>query len=232
MFDTSHMRQFVLRGPAAAGQLGRIGTQDAEALSVGRCQYGFLLNEDAGVIDDTILMRLGDEEFLLVVNAGPGAGDLEWLRSHMRGNVELADQSTGGWGKVDLQGPASARALLSLVDVDLAGMAYFSVARARCCGRDCIISRTGYTGELRLPWLGLGAPLDRETWEPVPKGGSESRPLRRRGPWKMAGQEIRILAVVQNGDLQERYHHSSPTKPGGWFHKGAEHYPCYVLRAE
>ena len=48
----------------------------------------------------------------------------------------------------------------------------------------------------------------------------------------MAGQEIRILAVVQNGDLKQRYHHSSPTKPGDWFHKGAEHYPRYVLRAD
>ena len=91
---------------------------------------------------------------------------------------------------------------------------------------------TGYTGELRLPWLGLGAPLDRETWAPVPKADSQLRPPRQRGPWRMAGQEIRILAVVQNGDLEERYHHSSPTKPGGWFHKGAEHYPRYVLRAE
>lgn len=90
----------------------------------------------------------------------------------------------------------------------------------------------GYTGELRLPWLGLGAPLDRETWVNVPKADSKLRPRRHRGPWKMAGQEIRILAVVQNGDLKERYHHSSPTKPGDWFHKGAEHYPRYVLQAE
>ena len=91
---------------------------------------------------------------------------------------------------------------------------------------------TGYTGELRLPWLGLGAPRDRETWVTAAKAGSESRPLRRHGPWKMAGQEVRILAVVQNGDLKERYHHSSATKPGDWFHKGAEHYPRYVLRAD
>ncbi|HUT59080.1 MAG TPA: sugar-binding protein [Phycisphaerae bacterium] len=91
---------------------------------------------------------------------------------------------------------------------------------------------TGYTGELRLPWLGLGAPRDRETWVTAAKTGSESRPPRHRGPWKMAGQEIRILAVVQNGDLKERYHHSSPTKPGDWFHKGAQHYPRYVLRGE
>jgi len=90
----------------------------------------------------------------------------------------------------------------------------------------------GYTGELRLPWLGLGAPLDRETWAPAPKADSQSSPLQQRGPWKMAGQEIRILAVVQNGDFKGRYHHSSPTKPGGKFHKGAEHYPRYVLRAE
>ena len=91
---------------------------------------------------------------------------------------------------------------------------------------------TGYTGELRLPWLGLGAPRDRETWITAAKPGSKSRLLRRHGPWKMAGQEIRILAVVQNGDLKQRYHHSSPTKPGDWFHKGAEHYPRYVLRAD
>ena len=91
---------------------------------------------------------------------------------------------------------------------------------------------TGYTGELRLPWLGLGAPLDRENWVTVPRDDSKAPPLRRHGPWKMAGQEIRILAVVQNGDLKERYHHSSPTKPGDWFHKGAEHYPRYVLVAD
>jgi len=47
----------------------------------------------------------------------------------------------------------------------------------------------------------------------------------------MGGQEIRIPAVVQNGDLKEGYHHSGPTNPGRWFHKGAEHYPRYVLRA-
>jgi hypothetical protein len=91
---------------------------------------------------------------------------------------------------------------------------------------------TGYTAELRLPWLGLGAPRDCETWVKAPSSGPQSPPQRQHGPWKMAGQELRILAVVQNGDLTERYHHSSPTKPGGWFHKGAEHYPRYVLLAE
>ena len=87
---------------------------------------------------------------------------------------------------------------------------------------------TGYTAELRLPWLGLGAPVDRETFLPAESDPSKTKP-RLRGPWKMAGQEMMILAVAQDGDLPEHYHHSSPTKPGGWFHKGAEHWPRYVL---
>ena len=159
VFDTSHMGQFVLRGPAAAEQLGRIGTQDAEALAIGRCRYGFLLNDAAGVLDDTILMRLGEQEFLLVVNAGPSEGDWQWIESHLAGDVELSSLSAAGWGKVDLQGPASARVLAGRVDVDLAALAYFGVSRARCLGRDCILSRTGYTGELGYEIMAAGEDL-------------------------------------------------------------------------
>jgi hypothetical protein len=88
---------------------------------------------------------------------------------------------------------------------------------------------TGYVGEMRLPWLGLGAPMARESWVQVEK--EPGKPKRNvHGPWKMAGQEMRILAVFQDGDLKDHYHHSSPTKGGGWFHKGTEHYPMYLLK--
>jgi len=111
------------------------------------------------------------------------------------------------------------------VDDDLdAGKTLARAAKPRADG-------SGYTGELRLPWHGLGAPLSRESWltaDPTAPGG----PKRRfHGPWKMAGQEILILSVAQDGDSKELYHHSSPTKPGGWFHKGVEHWPKYVLAA-
>ena len=86
---------------------------------------------------------------------------------------------------------------------------------------------TGYIGELRLPWYGLGAPRERSTTRTVEEA---SRKRNLRGPWKMAGQEMRILAVVQDGDVENHYFHSSPTKPGGWFHKGTEHWPRYVLQ--
>jgi hypothetical protein len=89
---------------------------------------------------------------------------------------------------------------------------------------------TGYVGEIRLPWLGLGAPTASENYvmvEPKEAGGAKKRI---HGPWKMAGQEMLILSVFQDGDLKDHYHHSSPTFPGGWFHKGSVHWPKYVLK--
>jgi len=91
---------------------------------------------------------------------------------------------------------------------------------------------TGYTAEIRLPWLGLGAPLAAETYitlEPKEPNGPK---IRYHGPWKMGGQEIMLLSVVQNGDLQDRYHHVSSTLPGGWFHKGTAHWPRFLLEGE
>jgi hypothetical protein len=87
---------------------------------------------------------------------------------------------------------------------------------------------TGYIGEMRLPWLGLGAPRERMT--SVMGTDSSGKKKTTRGPWKMAGQEMKILAVVQDGDTKEHYFHSSPTKPGSWFHKGTEHWPRYLLQ--
>ena len=146
-FDCSHMGQFLISGPDAAVKIARVTTQNAESLKVGKCRYGFLLNEDAGVLDDTILMRLGEDEFLLVVNAGTLEGDLAWVKAKLASDLELRNLSGEGWNKVDLQGPEAFNVLSPNVD-GLAEMSYFSVRRAKCFGRDCTISRTGYTGEL------------------------------------------------------------------------------------
>jgi len=150
VFDTSHMGQFYFTGPGAGEQLGKLCTQDPAALKVGRCKYGFLLNEIGGVLDDTILMRLGGQQYLLVVNAGTLDGDLEWIQHHMSGaaGVELVNRSAAGWGKLDLQGPRSAEVLAPLVDIDLHKLGYFGVTEATCRGRRLVLSRTGYTGEL------------------------------------------------------------------------------------
>jgi hypothetical protein len=87
---------------------------------------------------------------------------------------------------------------------------------------------TGYTAELRIPWAAVGAPRDRATWLPPAAGTKNRLP----GPWKVEGLVLPILAVVQDGDLKDRYHHSSPTLKGGWFHMGAADWPRYVLTAK
>lgn len=82
---------------------------------------------------------------------------------------------------------------------------------------------TGYTGEIRLPWRSIGAPNAAQTW-------IENKPAPRQpGPWKMEGQTVSLLAVMQDGDLKERYHHSSPTRKPDWFHKTQPAWPLYIF---
>ena len=90
---------------------------------------------------------------------------------------------------------------------------------------------TGYTAEIRIPWAALGAPRERQTWLDADTGKPVNQNTKKRapGPWKMEGLVLPILAVVQDGDLKDRYHHSSPTFKGGWFHMGAAEWPRYVL---
>lgn len=83
---------------------------------------------------------------------------------------------------------------------------------------------SGYTAEIRLPWRSIGAPSAAATWienKPAPKTP---------GPWKMAGQTVNLLAVVQDGDLKERYYHSGPLKKPGWFHKTYAGWPVYQFK--
>ncbi len=146
LFDTCHMGQFLIHGPEVAAKLSEVLVQDTVALKVGRCRYGFLLNERGGILDDTIVMRLGEEEFFLVVNAGPREDDLAWIRKHLPEDV-IVEQLTA-WGKLDVQGPESFDLLSKHVEIDLAGLGYFGVSRTSVLGGECILSRTGYTGEL------------------------------------------------------------------------------------
>lgn len=158
-FDTGHMGQLRIAGPGAAEALARLGTQDATALAPGRCRYGFLLDEGGGTIDDTILMRLGHEEFLLVVNAGTREDDLEWVRAHLPRGLICEDLLDDGWGKIDVQGPRAIEALAPHINAPLGRMGYFHVAQGRLGEVPAIVSRTGYTGELGYEVMASGEAL-------------------------------------------------------------------------
>lgn len=139
MFDISHMGQLIVSGPAAAGWLNTMLTNNIDKLDVGQGQYTFLLNDAGGIIDDLIAYRIGDQKFLLVVNASRTDEDFEWLDRHREGELLLGDRSAH-FGGVAIQGPRVTELFVDLpsrnhiVDVDLDGM-------------PVSIARTGYTGE-------------------------------------------------------------------------------------
>ena len=145
VFDICHMGQLMLRGRGAKDMLSRAVTQDLETLAVGKCRYGFLLNEGGGVIDDLIVYRLGEEHFLLVVNAACTQKDLAVLKARTDGKTEDISQYSA---KIDLQGPQSREVLRDVLGEDIGNIKYFSFCHTKFMGGSLTVSRTGYTGEL------------------------------------------------------------------------------------
>ncbi len=146
LFDICHMGEFELTGPTAVTDLENLLTMTVSTIAIGQCRYGFMLNEQGGVIDDLTCYRLGDERFMLVVNAATLDGDAEWIRAHLSANTVFVDRSAG-LAKLDLQGP-SARVDLEVVIGDkLPEIGYFKFEWVQCLGMEMLISRTGYTGE-------------------------------------------------------------------------------------
>lgn len=170
IFDTSHMAVVLITGGEAFGLLQKCFSKDLSAcigknnrpLEVGRCVYGVYLNEEAEVIDDAIVYRMGTETYMTVVNCGMGGKIAQHLKSHAeRKNVEVRDL-TDEVGKMDVQGPFSARVLRKILaqpDEVFKNMGYFSFKghfdqaspladTVRLIdGTPILLSRTGYTGE-------------------------------------------------------------------------------------
>lgn len=156
LFDICHMGEFLLEGKGAAQALAGAVTVNIATLKPGRCRYGFLLSEAGGVLDDLIVYRLGEERFMIVVNAGCRAQDFTILSERLGGGFVLEDIS-GATAKLDLQGPESFSVLEKVLPGPWRRLPYFGFTED--CGFDggpLCVSRTGYTGELGVelycPW--------------------------------------------------------------------------------
>ena len=145
MFDTCHMGRFWVTGSGSREALDRIFTTDILGMKDGQCRYGFLLNGEGGILDDTITYRFSDTRWLVVVNAGTLAGDREWIHQHLPAGVGFEDASVS-MAKIDVQGPNAFVAVKRVLAVDAAALAYFRF-RTFDFGGEAIVSRTGYTGE-------------------------------------------------------------------------------------
>ena len=147
LFDICHMGEFSVRGVGVADVLDQALARSVADQKVGSCRYNFLLNEQGGVIDDLIVYRMGDENFLIVVNAARIDVDFATLRQRVP-SVFAMENMSDRTAKFDLQGPESADVLVSL-GIDAAALPkYYHWASFELFGLPMTISRTGYTGEL------------------------------------------------------------------------------------
>jgi aminomethyltransferase len=146
VFDVSHMGEFLLTGPDALDLIQRITTNDASTLTIGRAQYSCLPNGKGGIVDDLIIYRMKEEQYLLVVNASNIEKDWNWISSHNTKNVEMRNLSDD-YSLLAIQGPKAIEAMQALTSVDLSAIKYYHFEVGPFAGLEhVIISATGYTG--------------------------------------------------------------------------------------
>jgi len=147
VFDTCHMGEFIIKGPKAAADLDGIVSCPVASMQIGQCRYGFICNEEGGVLDDQIVYRMGSGEFFMVVNAGTQDADFDWVKNHISPATLLSNVSQET-GKIDLQGPSSPRIIGKLLADPISGLKYYRWMYNVYKGKRIIVSRTGYTGEI------------------------------------------------------------------------------------
>ena len=146
VFDVSHMGEFLLTGPNALALIQKVTSNDASTLTIGRAQYSCLPNNDGGIVDDLLVYKMNDEQYLLVVNASNIDKDWDWISSHNDLGVEMKNLSDD-YSLLAIQGPKAVEAMQFLSSLDLAAIPYYHFEVGDFAGiENVIISATGYTG--------------------------------------------------------------------------------------
>lgn len=146
VFDVSHMGEFIVRGSGALDLIQKVTTNDVAKLVPGKVQYSCMPNGKGGIVDDLLVYMLGDDNYLLVVNASNIEKDWQWISSHNSFGAEMLDISDKTT-LLAVQGPKAAAALQSLTEINLSEMVYYTFERGTFAGCDnVIVSATGYTG--------------------------------------------------------------------------------------
>jgi len=146
VFDVSHMGEFLLSGTNALALIQKVTSNDASTLTIGRAQYSCLPNNQGGIVDDLIVYKIKEEQYLLVVNASNIDKDWDWISSHNDLGVEMENISED-YSLLAIQGPKAVEAMQSLTSIDLSEIKYYHFEVADFAGIEhVIISATGYTG--------------------------------------------------------------------------------------
>jgi len=146
VFDVSHMGEIFISGNKALDFVQHITINDASKLFPGRVQYSAMCYPDGGIVDDLLVYKIADNEFLLVVNASNIDKDFNWMKENNKFGVSVKNRSDD-YSLLAIQGPNSAEVIQKLVNEEL-NLEYYHFKKGKIAGIEMIISRTGYTGEI------------------------------------------------------------------------------------
>jgi aminomethyltransferase len=172
VFDVSHMGEFIVKGPKALDLIQRVTSNDASKLRIGKVQYSCLPNDQGGIVDDLLVYKMGEEEYLLVVNASNISKDWNWISKHNSEGAIMQNISDDTC-LFAVQGPKAIDTLQKLTQVNLSSLEYYSFTKGEIAGiNNVIISATGYTGgggfELYVPNADA-----KKLWDKIFEAGKE-----------------------------------------------------------
>jgi aminomethyltransferase len=169
VFDVSHMGDIRVRtGRSVGGALAAVqhlSMNDSSKLAVGQAHYSALLYPQGTFVDDVIVHRLGEDDFLLVINAGTREKDVNWVRENTRDFDCVVEDLSDTYTQLAIQGPRAIDVMRKLTDANLEGVKSYWFTHGTVCGlKDVLIARTGYTGE---DGFEIYVPSDKATSEEV-----------------------------------------------------------------
>ena len=176
VFDVSHMGDIQLRGPNSTAAVQKLLMNDASKLKIGQAHYTAMLYPNGTFVDDLILHKLGENDYLLVINAGTREKDVQWVRQAVGGmsGVHVTNVSDY-YTQIAIQGPRAAATLQKLTGVDLTQIKNYWFAWGQVCGlHNVLIARTGYTGEDGFEiYIPADEPTSSRVWGEVLAAGAE-----------------------------------------------------------
>jgi aminomethyltransferase len=179
VFDVSHMGDIRIATARAHGgalaAVQHITMNDAAKLAIGQAQYSALLYPSGTFVDDVIVHRLGDDDFLLVINAGTREKDINWVRENTASHDCKVEELSDAYTQLAIQGPRAIEVMQKLTDVDLRPIKNYWFTHASVCGlKNTLIARTGYTGEDGFEiYVPSNVATSEEVWAKVMEAGRE-----------------------------------------------------------
>lgn len=173
LFDVSHMGEVAVTGPHALDFVQKISVNDASTLTIGQAQYSAMCRPNGCIVDDLLVYRRGESDFLLVINASNIDKDYSWMQENAIDGAELRNISDE-ISLLAVQGPKSLEVVQKLTNVDLSSIEYYHFREGKIAGVPAIISRTGYTGDVGCElYFASDVALGATVWSAIMEAGEE-----------------------------------------------------------